>query len=136
MNSDKVSVICLRETSNENEPQEDKEMKIKVALTDIGKSFGISFGIIAFSVVFSLFWTIVPRTNTIIFQSYWMEPLIPTTSIYFLLAAFDFLNLTTWTEEKSLSSSFVFLKMFAMYMITAFFFLHFISCNLERLLGV
>ena len=121
MNSNEISVICLQEISCESEPQENKKKKERVALNDICKTFAISFGIIIFSVVFSLFWTIVPRTNTIIFQSYWMEPLIPATSIYFLLAAFDFLNLTTWTEEKLLLSPFVFLRMFFMYVIAAFF---------------
>ena len=122
MNSNEISVICLQEISCDNEPQENKEKESTVTLKDISKPLGISFGIIAFSIVFSLFWTIIPRTNTIIYQSYWMEPLIPTTSIYFLLAGLDFLNLTVWTEEKSLLSPFVFLKMFAMYMITAIFF--------------
>ena len=119
MSTDNISVICLEESSLQDNSQEKGKKVDRYVLI---KVFGMSFGIISFCILFASFWAIIPRTDSIIYQSYWIEAVLPTTSIYVLYAASDLLNLSTWTEEKSLFSPSIFLKMFFMYMIPNIFF--------------
>ena len=46
----------------------------------IGKIFVFSVLTIAVSIIFVLPWTTIPRTNSIIYQSSWMEVFLPTLS--------------------------------------------------------
>ena len=71
--------------------------------------------IILVSILFVIPWTTIPRTNSIIYQAYWLELLLPAASISILDAGYDLLDLTIWTKEKSLISLKVFSKMFLTY---------------------
>ena len=77
----------------------------------------VSIAIIAASIVCSIPWTTIPRTNSIIYQSRWMEILLPLASVWLLTAATDVMNLAVWTKEKSMMSMNVFLRMFLAYFI-------------------
>ena len=81
----------------------------------LGKIVGFTILIVALSVFSVIPWTTVPRTNSIIHQSYWLEPLLPVIWIWILDAANDILNLSIWTNEKSIVSLNVFSRIFSMY---------------------
>ena len=55
--------------------------------------------------MFSIPWTVIPRTNSIIYQSHWMEILFPLITTNFVLSAgHNSLNLVTWFKDESLMS--------------------------------
>ena len=54
--------------------------------------------------------TTIPRTNSIIFQSSWMEILLPTAWVCILYVGTELLHLTIWTQERSLISLYTFMK--------------------------
>ena len=76
-------------------------------------------GTISFCLLFAIFWTSIPRTNSIIYQSHWVEALLPSVTVYILSAGSDLLNLITWTKENDLRSLAMFLRMVLMYLIPA-----------------
>ena len=78
MKSDGVSVINVETLSSNEEYEEESTKDSKLAVKDVIKALGISlFGIISPSVIFSMPWTTIPRTDSIMYQSYWMETLLP-----------------------------------------------------------
>ena len=123
MSSDNVIETGLQsETSNEEKEQKSK--KVRVMLKHICKAIGISvFGIIAVCMLFCIPWTIIPRTNSIIYQTYWMEIMLPTVStLGVLFAAQQMLNLRLWTKEEKLLSIINYLKMYFLRVITGIVF--------------
>ena len=72
------------------------------------------FGIISFSVLFAIPWTIIPRTNSIVYQKYWIEILLPCTTVHMLIAGVEYLNLATWANEKALLSKWNYFKIYLM----------------------
>ena len=81
------------------------------------------FGIIGICVLLAIPLTTIPRTNSIIYQSYWMEALLPLVSILVFLALSVCLDLATWTKENDLMSISNILKLFLM-CLTTFTFLY------------
>ena len=94
--SDAISIISIT--------NEDHNVKIRKTKTENGITFESKHGlimdcfyviaIIAFCLLFIIPWTTIPRTNSIIYQSYWMEVSLPVTTNCMLFAAVDLLNLT------------------------------------------
>ena len=86
---------------NENEGTEDLENQVafseeqnsKEIFNDIIKAIVLSIGIISACVVIAIPWTIIPRTNSIIYQSSWMEALFPFAFTCMLYAASEMINL-------------------------------------------
>ena len=113
MNSVKISVISANNTDcgngTRNKKREENELTSKDALV----LCLLVLGIVAFSVVFTVPWTAIPRTNSIIFQSSWFEVLLPTASIVILTAGNVFLDLTIWTKERALYSIGFYLKIYS-----------------------
>ena len=62
------------------------------------------FGILASCILTAVPWTLVPRTNSIFYQSSWMEILLPSTTILLIYAGNAAVNLSIWTKEKQLLS--------------------------------
>ena len=73
-----------------------QEKEVYSILKDFVHIILVSIGIIAASVVWAIPWTTIPRTNSIIYQSWWMEILLPTATYLMLIAAGDQINLTVW----------------------------------------
>ena len=119
MSSDVISVITVQEITGDEQKIEAPGWRKKYALKDILEALGISvFGIIGFSLLFTVPWTSIPRTNSIIYQSHWMEVLLPHALTVLLLGAgTQFLELTIWTDEKTMMSISNFLKVYAMWLI-------------------
>ena len=117
--SDAISIISITDEHNNGEIR--NKTKPENGITFESKHGLIMDGfyiiaIIAFCLLFTIPWTTIPRTNSIIYQSYWMEVNLPGTTNFMLVAATDLLNLTIWTNERSLMSISVFFRMFLTYL--------------------
>ena len=114
---DAISVINLHDVraQRENSDNAENEQEQESAYKSISKIAVFGALIIGLSVLFVIPWTTIPRTNSIIYQSYWLELLLPTATMWILDAGCDLLNLAIWTKEKSLISFNVFLKIFLIY---------------------
>ena len=119
MNSDTVSVINIQRITDQVEKQDSSKESGKFWLKDIIKAIGHSvFGIIVFSLLFSTPWTLIPRTNSIIYQDNWMELLFPMATFQLLLIGTNLLNLTVWFKEDVVMSIKNYLKMYCCSVIT------------------
>ena len=118
MSSDDISVISIPEIDCcEQAEERTKERNRKLNLIVRSPGF-LLFGIIGLCVVFAIPWTTIPRTNSIIYQSNWMEALIPAASIHVLFTLSVCLDLAIWTKEKDLMSMSNNLKLFSMSLAT------------------
>ena len=116
---DSVSIISINTISCKEEPEEsDSRQEYIGLLKDVCKIIAFSIGVIAICLVFFVPWTSIPRTNSIVYQSYWMESCLPNSSNIILIAGADLLNLTIWMKEKSLRSFKVYAKIFFSYWIS------------------
>ena len=93
-------------------------VKVEATPKSLGKIIAFAIATIALSILPLIPWTTIPRTNSIIYQSSWLEVLLPTTTYCFLAAAAHLLCLTVWTQERSMVSTNIFLRMFVLYMTT------------------
>ena len=101
MSTKVISVINVDGITREEEAISMEKEDVKRYVKEICRVIGISvFGIIGFCLLFVMPWTTIPRTNSIIYQAYWMEAMLPLLTIHVLGALTDILNLSTWTEEK------------------------------------
>ena len=118
MGSDKISVISVQEMDGDEELEENSQEEVekndrKFTLQNMFEALGTSgFGIIGFSLLFIVPWTSIPRTDSIIYQSHWMEVLLPTASFQLLTSGRQVLNLTTWTQETTIMSIWNYLKVY------------------------
>ena len=74
-------------------------------------------GIIGICVLFIIPWTMIPRTDSIVYQSHGLEICLPMVIPVILTAAANMQDLIIWTKEKSLATFRVFFIMFLMYYI-------------------
>ena len=117
MNPGVISVISVEEV-NCNEAKRNAEINSKSAGKDVLQALFTSvFGIITVAVFFIFPWTSIPRTDSIIYQSYWMEANLPCATNSLLVAGVRFLQLTTWFNEEKLMSFLIYLKMYSMELI-------------------
>ena len=100
------------ETKNESEVDKNESI-----MNRIGKSFVFSITTVAVPVLFVIPWSTIPRTNSIIYQSSWMEITLPMSTILILVSATDLLNLTIWTKESSIMSLYIYVKMVSVYLL-------------------
>ena len=123
MSSDDISVIRVQElTGNEEIEESSREEEVKndrkSTLKDMFEAFGISaFGIVGFSLLFILPWTSIPRTDSIIYQSHWMEVILPFTSFLLLPSGIQILSVATWTQETTLMTFPNFVKIYFTFLI-------------------
>ena len=119
MNTDSISVISVNdvpcsEDAHENEERKGNNVNHKKGLIIHGL---FALAIIAFCSLFVVPWTIIPRTNSIVYKSYWMEVNLPIASFFLLMAGNDVLNLALWSKEKAIVSFSVLLRLWLMYVI-------------------
>ena len=94
----------------------------------ISRAVAISIGILVACVLIPMPWTTVPRTNSILHQTWWMEVTLPSASYFLLHTGGIVLNLVVWTKERSIRSAKVCFKMFLAYIIP--WLLSYVSCYL------
>ena len=99
---------------NIQKPPFDKDQP---ALKDACKSLLVAVGILAICIIFIIPLTIIPRTDSIAYQSYWMEIVLAFASPYIGVGLCETLNLTIWTKEASLASLRGFLTCFLLHYI-------------------
>ena len=118
MNSSTISVISLQDIISFKEKEEvnnqDKKSTLKILFSALGISI---FGIIGCCTLFCIPWTIIPRTNSIIYQSYWMEIVLPVATTHVVTATLQICNLTTWLKVEDMMSISNWLKMYFLRMI-------------------
>ena len=115
MNTDSISVISLPDVHSGEEVEGSQLKRNDLVPKDVGKVLGFSsLGMIAFCLLFAIPWTMIPRTNSMIYQSHWMEAIFPALTFKFLLSGVHLLNIRIWTEEPELMSTRVFLKTYLM----------------------
>ena len=119
-----ASITSVSDTPiNDKFEADSKPIENESAPKIVAKIFVFSILTVAVSIIFVLPWTTIPRTNSIIFQSSWMEVFLPTLSNLIITSGTDLLNLTVWTKENSLMSLRIFLKMLVMNL-TSYFLLY------------
>ena len=113
----KISVISRQFSSSNEDPEE-----VKI-VPSVHKENAIShwnifyvFSILAVSVIFLSPWTLIPRTNSIIYQTYWFELNFCVAILLLLVAGNEVLKMSTYFNEKSLKSVNVLLKMYLLYL--------------------
>ena len=113
-----ISVISNKEITLAETNENNKKKESKFSLKDLFETLGISaFGIIGFTCFFTIPWTLIPRTDSIIYQSHWMEVLLPWATTLLLITGTQVLELRTWTKEKELMSIWNYLKIYSMHLI-------------------
>ena len=89
-----ISIIELHGELNSQENEEGIEEKPNsLTSEDIFKMLIISIGIIAGGALSVVPWTIIPRTNSIVFQSSWLQLCLPWTITWLLSAGCVVINL-------------------------------------------
>ena len=113
----KISVIS-RQFSSSNEDPEEVKIVPSVHKENVISNWNIFyvFSILAVSVIFLSPWTLIPRTNSIIYQTYWFELNFCVAILLLLVAGNEVLKMSTYFNEKSLKSVNVLLKMYLLYL--------------------
>ena len=120
MEEDKISVISIEFiSSNENQIQfnEDKE-KIQKDNEISPLNICHVLSVLAICVSSISVITLVPRTNSIFYQSYWYEFNFLIFVLMILLTTVDALNIATFLKEESIYSFRMPLKIYSSYMVT------------------
>ena len=100
-----VSVIQVQEINNDERVLENREIDSKLAIINTCRTISTSaIKILLFSVLFSVPWTVIPRTNSITYQSHWWEIIIPMTTYFVLSALGQVLQFKRWFKENTLMS--------------------------------
>ena len=115
MNANVIFVKSSSESVNNEEEKSEREINT-VERNDVSYWSGTYILLTIFiCLLFVAPWTIIPRTNSIIYQSYWYEILIPISFGMISFAGCDHLNLAIWGKEKSLRKIGVFLRLYLLY---------------------
>ena len=120
MDEDKISVISIeyrppsenkRETSKRNEEIHDSKEASAWNICHV-------FSVLTICVIFAVPVTLIPRTNSIFYQSSWYEFNFVVMGILLLTAANDILNVATYFKEEQFLSFRMLLKMYSLFMVT------------------
>ena len=108
-----ISIISIKTQSSNNELEENQEDKDRTKKDDISsRNIFHVMSILTVCFVFVSPWTLIPRTNSIIYQSHWFE-LNAYVMIFIILAVWNaVLNLSTYFKDKSIQSLRICLRMY------------------------
>ena len=120
MLEDTISVItvddlCFREDSKENNNRRDTR---SIANNINHWNILHIFSILAVCIVFASPWTLIPRTNSIFYQSHWLEVNFVVAVNYILVTGNDALNMAFYFKEKKLLSFWMLSRMYFLYFTT------------------
>ena len=119
MDKDQISIISIGYLpSNENRKERCK-MKEEIQGDKGTSAWNMChvFSVITVCVIFSIPVTLIPRTNSIFYQSNWYEYNFVVMSFMLLPAANDILTVATYFKEKLLLSFGMLLKTYSLYMV-------------------
>ena len=120
MDGEKISVTSveyLDSNENQNENNRNKEENQVDKETSAWNMCHV-FSVLTVCVVFSIPVTLIPRKNSIFYQSSWYEFNFVMAGIVLLDAANDILNIATYFKNKSIRSLRMLLKTYTLYMVT------------------
>ena len=120
MSEDEISIISLPSTSsnkNENKEGIDTQRNGMIEKSLAIWNIGYVFAVLAFCSAFASTLTLIPRTNSIFYQSHLFDFNLPVAFIFLLDAANMVLPMATFFREKTLQSIHFFLRMYAYLMI-------------------
>ena len=120
MTTNRLSIITVRGVDYQGEIVQKRNRKNYSVLKNVLKSGLSGLVVITFCVGFAIPWTIIPRTNSIAHQSYWLEVFCPVCTSFALSAGSVLLDLISWTKERTLISVKIYLKMYLMIVIPCF----------------
>ena len=119
MTSGRISVISVQEVNRNEDTEKIAIQDCKFAFKHVSRACGIPvIGIVGCSVLFAIPWTTIPRTDSIIHQSHWMEFNIPGATHTFLGTGVGIIALSKYTKEESLMSIWNFSKVCLFNLIT------------------
>ena len=122
-----ISVASVKKTfCHESNEALETMQHLHLSAKQICKMLLWFFGVVVACVVMVVPWTIIPRTNSIFYQSYWLEICAPYATIWLLFAGSDVMNLATWTREAKIMSIHIYLKIYSTYMV--WFFILYVVC--------
>ena len=77
MSPSEISIISSKDVDYDLEAKERRKSN-SVSVKDKCKVISVSIiKIVCLSILFAIPWTIIPRTNSILYQSYWLEASLP-----------------------------------------------------------
>lgn len=135
INADKISVISTNDKSSNEDSKEKKEGLKNASQNSEVSPWNILhiFSILTVSTVFASHWFLIPRTDSIVYQTHWFEVNIHMTFAYLWLSGNELINTSTHFKEKSMVSVNIFLRMFSNFMtiwMLLYLMLYFIWCIL------
>ena len=119
MDDDKISVISIEYVSANKSNKENKIYKEEVQEHNEISPWNIChvFSVLSICVVFLVPITLVPRTNSIFYQSAWYEFNFCISVLMVLTTANNVLNMVTFFKENSLLSFWIMLKIYLSFMV-------------------
>ena len=106
MDEDKISVISLQKLSSNEVQTEDKETEEKILKDDETSLWNIChvISVLLVCVAFLVPLTMIPRTNSIFYQSYWYGFIFCILAFMLLPTLSNSVNMATYFNEKSILS--------------------------------
>ena len=113
MASDEISVISIQDMNGGGETEENKSTESRLNVKVVSKAIVISISkILAISLLGCIPWTSIPRANSIFYQFYWWQLLLPDAANRLWGTGYHILRLATWFKEEALISFKNYLKIY------------------------
>ena len=120
MEEDQISVISIEHVPQNKNKKERCRIKEEIQGDKEISAWNMChvFSVLTVSVVFLVPLTLIPRTNSIFYQSKWYEFNFVLMGIMLLIAANEHLNMATYFRAKSFLSFRMLFKTFSFFMVT------------------
>ena len=102
MTTNSLSIITVRGVDCQGESVQNIYRKNDSVLKNVFNSCLSVLAVITFCVLFAVPWKIIPRSNSIIQQSHWLEVFYPVCTSFVLSAGSVLLDLINWIKERTL----------------------------------
>ena len=119
MDEDKISVISIESVSSKENQTEGKQEKDKIQKDNETSPWNIChvFSVLAMCLLFLAMVTLVPRTNSILYQSHWYEINFCVLFLIIIQTANDAFCIATYLKAKSVFTFWTLLKIFSLYLL-------------------
>ena len=119
MDEDKISVIAVEYPSLNENYEKKSRIKEETQCDSETSAWNIChlFSVLTICVISLAPVTLIPRTNSIFYQSHWYRFNFCAIAFVFLFAVNDVMNIATYFKEKSLLSIRTLLKLYSLFML-------------------
>ena len=120
MLEDAISVIAVDDSYfNEDSKENNNSLDNRSKVNNINHwNILHIFSILSVCIVFASPWTLIPRTNSIFYQSHWLEVNFVVGVYYILVSGNDALNMAFYFKEKQILSFGTLSRMYFLYFTT------------------